>query len=196
LNKRGRITPISSNWKRGDFIVEGNTICLKVSINGMNYEENIPSDITLLDYLRKYRQLMGTKKGCGAGECGTCTVLLDGRAVYSCIVLAIQAYGKKVETIESLGDEESLHPIQQAYLDAGAVQCGYCIPGMIMTTKELLNNSSHPPDQQIREALAGNICRCTGYRQIIEAVKLAARKVPGKETERDDSHECYQNGKS
>jgi len=170
--------------------VEDRTICLRININGIDYREDIPSDITLLDYLRKYRQLMGTKKNCGAGECGTCTVLLDGRAVYSCITLAIQAYGKKVETIESLGDEESLHPIQQAYLDAGALQCGYCTPGMIMTTKELLDNNPYPQDREIREALAGNICRCTGYRQIIEAVKLAARKMSGGKTERDDGHEC------
>lgn len=176
--------------------MEDRTIRLKININGTDYEEDIPSDITLLDYLRKYRHLMGTKKGCGTGECGTCTVLLHGRAVYSCITLAIQAYGKKVETIESLGDEESLHPIQQAYLDAGAVQCGYCTPGMIMTTKELLDNNSSPRDPEIREALAGNICRCTGYRQIIEAVKLAAQKISDGQIERDDGHECYQNGKS
>jgi carbon-monoxide dehydrogenase small subunit len=176
--------------------VKAHSIGLRVNINGIDYREKVPSDITLLDYLRKNRQLMGTKKGCNAGECGTCTVLLDGRAVYSCITLAIQADGKKVETIESLGDEENLDPIQQAYVDAGAVQCGYCIPGMIMATKELLNNNSHPRAQEIREALAGNLCRCTGYRQIMEAVELAARNMSGGGTEKDHGHESYPNENS
>jgi len=157
--------------------MEEQMMCIDININGKNYQDNVPTHITLLDYLRNYRQLTGTKKACGAGECGSCTVLLDGRAVYSCITLAIQAHGKHVETIEALGDDENLHPIQQAYIDAGAVQCGYCTPGMIMSTKELLTKKSAPQDTEIKEALAGNICRCTGYKQIVDAVKIAAEEM-------------------
>lgn len=162
---------------------------IKINVNGKNYQDNIPSDITLLDYLRNYRQLTGTKKACGSGECGSCTVLLNGRAVYSCITFAIQARGKQVETIEALGDEENLHPIQQAYIDAGAVQCGYCTPGMIMSTKELLKKKSLPQDTEIKEALAGNICRCTGYQQIVDAVKIAAKEMVVEKTKAGGDHE-------
>lgn len=150
---------------------------VKIEINGRQYREMVPSDIMLIDYLRKYRLLTGTKKACGAGECGACTVLLNGKPIYSCITLAIQASGKTVETIEGLSDGDELHPIQEAYLDAGAVQCGYCTPGFIMSTKALLNSDPHPDEQSIKEALAGNICRCTGYHQIIDAVKLAGEKI-------------------
>ena len=146
-------------------------------MNGREYHDLIPSDLMLVDYLRQYRLLTGTKKACGSGECGACTVLLDGRPVYSCILLAIQASGHSVETIESLSDGDTLHPIQEAYLDAGAVQCGYCTPGFIMSTKALLERDPHPSEQCVKEALAGNICRCTGYRQIIDAVQLAANRL-------------------
>lgn len=157
--------------------MEKHIIEIKIKVNGREYRDMIPSDLLLIDYLRKYRLLTGTKKACGAGECGACTVLLDGKAIYSCITLAIQASGKTVETIESLSDGDTLHPIQDAYLDAGAVQCGYCTPGFIMTTKALLDRNPHPGEQCIQEALAGNICRCTGYRQIIDAVRLAAERM-------------------
>ena len=150
---------------------------VKIKINGREYRDMIPSDMMLIDYLRKYRLLTGTKKACGAGECGSCTVLLNGKPIYSCITLAIQASGKTVETIEGLSDGDELHPIQEAYLDAGAVQCGYCTPGFIMSTKALLSKVSHPDEKCIKEALAGNICRCTGYHQIIDAVKLASEKM-------------------
>lgn len=157
--------------------MEEQMMYLNINVNGKNYKDHVPTDLTLLDYLRKYRQLIGTKKACGAGECGSCTVLLDGHAVYSCITLAIQAHEKNVETIEALGDEEKLHPIQQAYIDAGAVQCGYCTPGMIMSTKELLTNNPSPQNNEIKNALAGNLCRCTGYKQIVDAVNIAGKKM-------------------
>lgn len=150
---------------------------LKINVNGRDYEDYVPEDITLLDYLRNYRNLMGAKKACGSGECGACTVIMDGRAIYSCITLAVQAQGKRVETIEGLGDEANLHPIQEAYIEAGAIQCGYCTPGMVMSTKELLDRNPRPNEEEIKEALAGNLCRCTGYVQIIDAVKLASDKL-------------------
>ena len=159
---------------------------VKIKLNGREYRDIIPSDMMLIDYLRQYRLLTGTKKACGSGECGACTVLLNGKPVYSCITLAIQASGKSVETIESLSDGDILHPIQGAYLDAGAVQCGYCTPGFIMTTKALLEKTPFPDKQTIKEGLAGNICRCTGYHQIINAVELAAERM-SKEV---DHHEC------
>ena len=154
-----------------------NMIEVRIKLNGKEYNDMIPSDLMLIDYLRKYHLLTGTKKACGAGECGACTVLLNGRAIYSCITLAVQASGKTVETIESLSDGDTLHPIQDAYLDAGAVQCGYCTPGFIMATKALLGRNPHPDEQSIKEGLAGNICRCTGYRQIIDAVHLAEKRM-------------------
>ncbi len=166
--------------------MEQQRIEVEIKVNGREYRDIIPSDMMLIDYLRKHRLLTGTKKACGAGECGACTVLLNGKAIYSCITLAIQASGKSVETIEGLSDGEELHPIQDAYIDAGAIQCGYCTPGFIMSTKALLDKDPHPSEQCIKEALAGNICRCTGYQQIIDAVELAAERT-GKEA---DGHEC------
>lgn len=158
---------------------------VNIRVNGKLYHDLIPSDMMLIDYLRSVRELTGTKKACGSGECGACTVLLDGKAVYSCIMLAVQASGKTVETIENLSDGDTLHPIQDSYLEAGAVQCGYCTPGFIMTTKALLDRNPHPDEQCIKEELAGNICRCTGYRQIIDAVHLAAEKMGQEEDEND-----------
>lgn len=154
-------------------------ILLEVTVNGELRQDLIEESQTLLGYLRDTLGLMGTKKACGAGECGVCTVLLEGRPVYSCITWALQAAGKNVVTIEGLSVEGKLHPIQEAYVEAGAIQCGFCTPGFIMTTKALLDRNHNPSDDEIKEALAGNLCRCTGYVQIIEAVKLAARKIYG-----------------
>ena len=155
-------------------MMEMQMTAVTITVNGRAYRDIIPADMMLIDYLRQQRLLTGTKKACGAGECGACTVLLDGKPVYSCILLAVQADGRQVETIESLSDGDALHPIQEAFLDAGAVQCGYCTPGFIMTTKALLEAEPHPDEACVKQALAGNICRCTGYRQIIDAVGLAA----------------------
>lgn len=154
-----------------------NMVEVRMTINGKSYQDLIPSDLLLVDYLRSYKLLTGTKKGCSSGECGACTVLLNGKPVYSCIMLAVQAEGCSIETIEGLSDGDTLHPIQEAYLDAGAVQCGFCTPGFIMTTKALLDENPHPVEQEIKEALAGNLCRCTGYKQIVDAVLLAAENT-------------------
>lgn len=160
------------------------SVLLEVTVNGQVRQDWVEEDATLLSYLRDCIGLMGTKKGCGAGECGACTVLLNGRPVYSCITLAIQAAGKCVETIEGLkGKDGGLHPIQRAFVEAGAIQCGFCTPGFIMSTKALLDKNHHPCRQEIKEALAGNLCRCTGYVQIIEAVELAAHQLYDQEGE-------------
>lgn len=125
----------------------------------------------LTDTLRERFGLTGTKKACGTGDCGACTVILNGEAVRSCILLTASVNGKEVLTIEGLGDAQHIHPLQQAFVDAGAVQCGYCTPGMIMTAKALLDKNPNPTPDEIREAIAGNLCRCTGYTKIIKAIQ-------------------------
>ena len=130
----------------------------------------------LVDTLRLRLGLTGTKKACGTGDCGACTVIVDGEAVRSCILLTASMHGKSITTIEGLGDVSHLHPIQQAFIDAGAVQCGYCTPGMILTAKALLDRQPHPTPEQIREAISGNLCRCTGYVKIEAAIRMAAER--------------------
>ncbi|MEA4994200.1 MAG: (2Fe-2S)-binding protein [Oscillibacter sp.] len=132
---------------------------------------------TLLHLLREKARLTGTKCGCDLGECGACTVILDGRAVNSCCVLAEQINGRRVETIEGLGTPASPHPLQQAFMDTGAIQCGFCTPGMILSAAALLNQNPTPGKADIQKALSGNLCRCTGYAKIIEAVELAAARM-------------------
>lgn len=132
---------------------------------------------TLLHLLREKARLTGTKCGCDLGECGACTVILDGRAVNSCCVLAEQVNGRRVETIEGLGTPASPHPLQQAFMDTGAIQCGFCTPGMILSAAALLNQNPTPGKADIQKALSGNLCRCTGYVKIIEAVELAAARM-------------------
>ncbi len=132
---------------------------------------------TLLHLLREKARLTGTKCGCDLGECGACTVILDGRAVNSCCVLAEQVNGRRVETIEGLGTPASPHPLQQAFMDTGAIQCGFCTPGMILSAAALLNKNPSPGKAEIQKALSGNLCRCTGYVKIIEAVELAAARM-------------------
>lgn len=132
---------------------------------------------TLLHLLREKARLTGTKCGCDLGECGACTVILDGRAVNSCCVLAEQVNGRRVETIEGLGTPASPHPLQQAFMDTGAIQCGFCTPGMILSAAALLNQNPTPGKADIQKALSGNLCRCTGYAKIIEAVELAAARM-------------------
>lgn len=143
----------------------------------------------LADVLRDRLGLTGTKKGCGQGECGACTVIVDGKAVNSCMLPAARMEGRSVTTIEGLGKPGKPHPIQQAFIDAGAIQCGFCTPGMILSTKALLDANPYPSREEIRTALAGNICRCTGYVKIEQAVELAARAlmlVRGGEADEDD----------
>lgn len=134
---------------------------------------------SLLYVLRERMGLPGSKNACEQGECGSCTVYLDGLAVCACLVAAGQAQGREVQTVEGLGTQVDLHPVQQAFIDAGAVQCGFCTPGLIVATHDLLTREPHPGDSEIREALAGNLCRCTGYEKIIDAVNLAAEAMSG-----------------
>lgn len=148
---------------------------VELEVNGRVYGVEARADERLLDLLRDRLGLMGTKEGCGIGECGACTVIMNGKAVNACMVPAGSAEGARILTIEGLeGPGGKLHPIQQAYIDAGAVQCGYCTPGMIMSTFALLKKHPDPKDEEIKEALSGNLCRCTGYTQIIDAVRLAS----------------------
>lgn len=147
------------------------------NINGEVYETEIETRRTLLEVLRETFGLMGTRKGCNEGECGSCTVLMDGRAVLSCLVLAVEAQGKKIETIEGLARDGELHPLQKSFIEHGALQCGFCTPGMIMAAQGLLNENHRPSEQEVRSAIAGNLCRCTGYNTIVEAILDAAGKL-------------------
>ncbi|MBI2218975.1 MAG: (2Fe-2S)-binding protein [Candidatus Rokubacteria bacterium] len=150
-------------------------VTVSLNVNGEAWELSIEADRTLLDVLRTELMLTGTKTNCLEAECGVCTVLVDGMAVNSCTVLAVTAQGRQITTIEGLARDGELHPLQQAFIDRGAVQCGYCIPGMILSAKAFLDEHPSPTDGQIREALAGNLCRCTGYQKIVDAVQDAAR---------------------
>ncbi|MDP8215571.1 MAG: (2Fe-2S)-binding protein [Candidatus Euphemobacter frigidus] len=149
-------------------------ITLKITINGRKHTLRIDPNLRLLDLLRDELRLTGTKEGCGIGECGACTVILDGRAVNACLILAGQCNGREVVTIEGLTGKDDLHPLQQAFIDHGAVQCGFCTPGMIMSAAALLDQNPTPTEEDIREAISGNLCRCTGYTQIVEAIQAVA----------------------
>mgnify|MGYP006277400361 CR=1 FL=1 len=151
-------------------------INVELTVNDKRYQLEVDSNLRLLDLLRDELGLMGTKEGCGVGECGACTVIKDGQTVTSCLVLAGQAQGAEILTIEGLtGDDGELHPIQQAFIDKGAVQCGFCTPGMILSAKVLLDNNPDPTVEEIKEGISGNLCRCTGYQQIIEAIQTVAK---------------------
>jgi carbon-monoxide dehydrogenase small subunit len=150
---------------------------LTLTINGERCDVEVDADLSLLDLLRNELGLYGTKTNCLEAECGVCTVLVDGIAINSCITLALQCRGKSITTIEGLVKEGRLHPLQSAFLELGAVQCGYCIPGMIMSAKALLDENPSPDEAQIREGLAGTLCRCTGYQKIIDAVAHAAKEL-------------------
>ncbi len=152
-------------------------IPITLKVNGKEYPLEVKANEILLNVLRDRLGLMGTKYGCGIGECGACTVLLDGRAILSCQTLAFTADGKKITTIEGLENDGSLHPLQQAFIDEGAVQCGYCTPGMILSAKALLDINSNPSNQEIKQAIRGNLCRCTGYTNIVRAIKTASEKI-------------------
>ena len=151
-------------------------MAIKISfvLNDKSVTMDVEAKELLIDMLRDRFGLTGTKKACGTGDCGACTVIINGEAVRSCILLAASVNDKSVLTIEGLGNAGNVHPIQQAFVNAGAVQCGYCIPGMIMTTKALLDKNSNPTVKEIKNALSGNLCRCTGYTKIIQAIQAAA----------------------
>ena len=150
---------------------------MRFDINGTIYEEEIDHRRTLLEVLRENFGLLGTHKGCDEGQCGACTVLIDGKAVNACLVLAASVGGKKITTIEGLAQGEKLHPIQEAFVEEGAIQCGFCTPGMIMVTKAFLDKNPDPTEEEAKRAISGNLCRCTGYYQIIGAVMKAALKM-------------------
>jgi carbon-monoxide dehydrogenase small subunit len=150
---------------------------LKLEVNGEALEATIAAYKTLLEALREDLGLTGTKHGCELGECGACAVLIDGEPQLSCLVLAVECEGRRVDTVEGLASGPELHPLQAAFADLGAAQCGYCTPGILMTAKALLERESNPSRERIREAISGNLCRCTGYQQIYEAIEEAARRL-------------------
>ena len=150
---------------------------VRLTVNGVAYEANVEPRMTLVDMLRGELGLTGTHVGCEHGVCGACTVLMDGRAVRSCIMLAVQADGADFQTVEGLAQEGELHPIQQAFIEERGLQCGFCTPGFLMTILELLQETPDPTDHEIKDALGGAICRCTGYESILKSVRSAAKKL-------------------
>ena len=149
---------------------------IKVTVNGEIYEISVKPKKTLLDLLREDLNLTGTKMGCGNGECGACTVLINGKPVNACLFLAVEADGKEIFTIEGLADGSMLHPLQEAFIKYGAVQCGYCSPGMILSAKALLDENPRPSVEEVKKAIAGNLCRCGGYNKIVKAILSVAAK--------------------
>ena len=152
---------------------------VRLTVNGTLYELSVKPWETLIDVLRDHLGLTGTKEGCGLGECGACTVIMEGKAVNSCLVLAAEADGKRIATIEGLAVGDKLHPVQEAFIEHGGLQCGFCTPGMIMSAKVLLDENPNPSEEEIRKGIAGNFCRCTGYAKIIESIKAAAENMQG-----------------
>jgi len=152
---------------------------LKISfiLNGKEIQIDVPSDRRVVDLLREDLGFTGTKEGCGAGECGACTILVNGESRLSCLMLAAQLEGRDVTTIEGIASEERLHPVQEAFVEHGAVQCGFCIPGTVLSAIDLLQRNPDPTRMEIRQGLSGNLCRCTGYQKIVDAVEGAARKM-------------------
>ena len=151
---------------------------IRLSVNGVSYEAAVEPRTTLVDFLRHELGLTGTHVGCEQGACGACTILLNGQAVRSCLMLAVQADGAEIMTVEGLGGRDGqLHPLQQAFMEEHGLQCGFCTPGFLMSAYELLQQHPQPTDDEIKEALGGNLCRCTGYQAIIKSVRLAATKL-------------------
>ena len=158
---------------------------ISVTVNGTPYEREVEPRLLLSDFIRHEVGLTGTHVGCEHGLCGACTILFDGRSVRSCIMFAVQADGHEIQTVESLGTADRLHPLQQAFMEKHALQCGFCTPGFLMTIVDYLNINPNPTDEEIREAIDGNFCRCTGYENIIAAVKLAATKMAAHQAQKE-----------
>ena len=163
---------------KDELLREVERIVLTLDVNGERRQVLVPVHKTLLEVLREDMQLTGTKHGCELGECGTCTVLVDGRPALSCLLLPVQLRGRAVTTVEGIADGSTLHPLQTAFAELGAAQCGYCTPGMLLSARSLLDENPRPTRDEIKKALAGNLCRCTGYTKIVEAVELAAARMP------------------
>lgn len=156
--------------------MEGEKTILRMKVNGKAVEVAVKPAWTLLRVLREELGLTGTKKGCEQGDCGACTVIMNGQAVHACLVLALQADSKEIETIEGLGTAKELHPLQRAFINNGAVQCGFCTPGMLMSAAALLRKNSNPTVEEIKRGVSGNLCRCTGYVKIVKAIQEAAKE--------------------
>jgi len=152
---------------------------ITLNVNGIDHIVKIDEEDRLIDVLRERLELTGTKEGCGEGECGACTVIIDGTTVNSCMVMAFQAESKKIVTIEGLGTDDGIDPIQQAFLEEGAVQCGFCIPGMVLSAKVVLDRNPSPSREEIRESISGNLCRCTGYNKIVDSIERAGKLLRG-----------------
>ncbi len=153
---------------------------IMLNINRVNYKVEVEPRRTLVEVLRETLGLTGTKRSCSEGECGACTVLMDGKPVASCLVLAVDAQGKEIVTIEGLSDGEKLHPLQEAFVKHGAIQCGFCTPGMVLSAKALLDANPRPTASEVRRAISGNLCRCTGYQQIVDAILAASKAMENK----------------
>ncbi|MDR1042856.1 MAG: (2Fe-2S)-binding protein [Clostridiales Family XIII bacterium] len=150
---------------------------IKFNLNGEDIDAYVRDNVTILDFLRKEMHLTGTKRGCEEGECGACTIMLDGRPIAACLMLAVEADGHDIVTIEGIMKNGKLHPVQQEFIDKWALQCGFCTPGMILSAIALLEHNPNPTEYEIRDAIAGNLCRCTGYAKIVEAIASAAEVV-------------------
>jgi aerobic-type carbon monoxide dehydrogenase small subunit (CoxS/CutS family) len=153
------------------------SVTINTTINGKSVSASAEAYTSLLEFLRDTLEYKGTKLCCNTGECGACTVIYNGKPINSCVTMAADAIGAEITTIEGLADGDKLHPVQQAFIDTGAVQCGYCTPGFIMSVKALLERTKNPTPEDIEEAVSGNICRCTGYNKIVDAIQLAAQKL-------------------
>ena len=152
-------------------------LMIEITINGKKRKVETATSTRLLDLIRDDLHLTGTKEGCGKGECGACTVIMNGELIASCLVLAPQADGAVITTIEGVGDDKYMDPVQEAFIETGAVQCGFCTPGMILAAKKLLEENPHPTEEEIKRGISGNLCRCTGYQKIIDAIKLAVNRL-------------------
>jgi carbon-monoxide dehydrogenase small subunit len=161
-------------------------LTIELTINGKKRKVETTTSTRLLDLIRDDLHLTGTKEGCGKGECGACTVIMNGELVASCLVLAPQADGAVITTIEGVGDDKCMDPVQEAFIETGAVQCGFCTPGMILSAKKLLEENPHPTEEEIKRGISGNLCRCTGYQKIFDAIRLAVDRLSSKDSERGE----------